>query len=694
MKIRFKNHSLIIFFILFIFYSPLASQQLSFLRVEDQKIVNEKNEEVLLGGFNLGNWLIDPGMIKLNDIKGIEPGKDIFDFFVKRFEEQKAMKIYSTYVENYIIEQDIKYLSELGVNFVRVPFDYRALLDEQYTKNNLYYLDKLIKWCKKYKIYVLIAMQSAPGEKSTNKKRLGKRLKNELWTKEENIKLTIQMWYNIAIKYKNESTVAGYDILNEASGSPDYKTLVQVYNKIYHAIRNNDKKHIIFMQDALKGIYRLPIASNVGWSNVVYSFHLYPSWGGTASRNKIKALYQVQFPSLKAYADYNDMPFHAGKFNISKGRVDLLKKFMHVFTEYGWPWNIWSYKCIDNSNDGSLCLVGRTEKWSAPDLNKMNFEEAKNFFKKFNTASLKKNSAFESMIRAYFKKIKKFKRPQYVYPDKLILVPQNGYFLRAKANKGIRIEWNKKNTHFGSWNRADSVLWLFNIKKRGVYKIVLDHITAAKNARLSLIVDHYRYKDMAIPRNSGGRKGYVKKTAGYIRLEKGDHALKIIGKTPDTKIMNLRSVEITYKGQDIKQTGEATLLSPKFNEEIILTPHLVSGINRKKSLCVEWQNNPPNLGYMSGGESFGWKINSPIESDYELCFHFSTPQRGVKFKIYVNGKIFKTVKAIRTGDWYNYKLNKAGKIHLRKGKNTIRFEVLSKYNEKTGNFRDVRMKKQ
>ncbi|MDD5066113.1 MAG: cellulase family glycosylhydrolase [bacterium] len=685
-----------LFLILIVCSCPLKGQGLSFLRVDGQRVVNVKNDEVLLGGFNLGNWLlVEPWMLKLS-IDGIQTGRDIFDLFEKRFGEEKAMSIYMTYVENYITEQDIRYLSGLGVNFIRVPFWYRAVFDLKYTRKEMHYLDKVIGWCRKYGIYVLLDMHSAPGGQTTDIGILGERLRNELWTKEENIQLLIQMWQKIAGRYKDESIVAGYDILNEASGAPGYETMIQVYDRIYRAIRVIDRKHIIVIEDGLKGISRLPRPSDMGWNNVLYSFHFYPTFGGPDNMEEIKAASQVFLPSVRAAADFFNMPFHVGECNsmsMAKGGVEYLDRYIRIFREYGWPWNIWSYKRIDDNDEDRWGLVGRLKEWPVPDLNTMTFEEARDLFKSFNSSQVGSNPVYEAMIRAYFKDLKDFKRPDYLLPDKLVLVPQNGYLIRAKSYDGLRIEWNRKKANYGFWNKGDSVLWKINIKKAGMYKVVLDYATDAPEARLSLILDHYRYKELVLPRTRAGWEDYRKNVEGYLSLEPGEHFLKITGKSPDNGIMNLRCVELVYEGKDIP-AGQASLrLSPGSDEEIVLTPCDVTRINRKKSLSVEWQNNPPNFGYMSGWESFEWDICLLNESDYALAFNFSTPQQGIIFEIYVNGGIFKSVKAPSTGDWHNYLLNEPGKVKLRKGKNTIKFVALSGYDENTGNFRDVRLKK-
>ena len=205
-----KKTILIFYLFLVILFKLVYADELYFLHTRDTRIVNEQNEEVYLYGFNLGNWLlVEPWMLKFSSLPGIEAGADIFNIFEKRFGIDKAKEIYKTYMDNYITEYDIKYLASLGVNFLRIPFWYRAVVDKKYTPEEMYYLDRVIGWCRKYKIYCLIDMHGAPGGQSDWSGILGERMNNQLWNNEGYLNETIELWKKIARKYKDEKAVAG-----------------------------------------------------------------------------------------------------------------------------------------------------------------------------------------------------------------------------------------------------------------------------------------------------------------------------------------------------------------------------------------------------------------------------------------------------------------------------------------------------
>ncbi|MBN1899208.1 MAG: cellulase family glycosylhydrolase [Spirochaetes bacterium] len=668
----------------------MQAKELSFLKVDGRMIVNEKGQEVLLGGFNLGNWLLlEPWMLGFNIFDEIQSGKDIFDMFEKRFGEAKAKELYRTYVDNYVTEQDIKYLAGLGINFVRIPFWYRALFDKKYSEKELFYLDKLIKWCKKYKIYVLIDLHGAPGGQSQDSPILGERSDNRLWDNKENIQKTVTIWQTIAKKYKNEKTVIGYDLLNEAMGAPSIHDLMDIYDLLYKAIRKIDTRHIIFIEDALKGVYRLPQPEERGWDNVCYSFHFYPTFGQPDNMDRVKEASEIVLPSLRAAQEQLNVPFHIGEFNsmtMTKGGVEFLRWYMRIFMDYGWSWNIWNYKRINDDEEDMWGLTGRMDDWVVPDIRKASFEEIKRVFKGFNSKSLKKNVIYEAMLKDFFKELKKAKISK--KSKNIVCVPLNGFILRERAGEGIRIEWGKKKVNYGFWNEGDVALWKIKIDKKGVYKIIMDGGTGSDQAKVSLLIGHYKYNQVTIDKTLGGWQGYKKIELGNIQLDKGTHVLKIRGEYPESGVINLRSLELAYLGD-----RETETLDPVLEDRIVLTPLDLYELKREKSLCVEWQNNPPNIGYLSGGESFSFKIDLPASSDYDIKFDFATPNPNSKFKIIVNEKIVNQVGLPFTGAWDKYTIINGGKAFFQKGENIITFEAVSDHPENTGNLRHVFLEK-
>jgi aryl-phospho-beta-D-glucosidase BglC (GH1 family) len=137
--------------------------------------------------------------------------------------------------------------------------------------------DSLIAWCKANHVYVFLDLHAAPGGQG-NDLNISDRdpSKPSLWQSEANKQKTIELWQKIAARYESDTTVGGYDIINEPNwgfedtagdrnGLKEQKNqpLKQLMMDITKAIRAVDKNHIIIIEGN-------------GWGN---NYHgILPTW--------------------------------------------------------------------------------------------------------------------------------------------------------------------------------------------------------------------------------------------------------------------------------------------------------------------------------------------------------------------------------------------------------------------------------
>ena len=265
------------------------------LYVENGTIIDKYGNEVVLTGINLGGWLLQETWMCA--VTGSECNSDSFALLKSRgFSDGEIRTLFESYADHYITEHDIETIARLGLNCLRVPFWYRNFMDENlvYYENDpdknpgFLYLDRVIEWAKKHGLYVILDMHGAPGGQSTDHS-CGIIGKNELYTKEENLAAMEELWTRIATRYRDNTTVAAYDIMNEpmnnntayengwAAGSTEAieKTL-SVYRCMIKAIRHVDEAHIITVEGIWSMSY-LPNPKTEGWTNMMYQLHLYDS---------------------------------------------------------------------------------------------------------------------------------------------------------------------------------------------------------------------------------------------------------------------------------------------------------------------------------------------------------------------------------------------------------------------------------
>ena len=164
--LKLKAFGLVILFLLATFCSPRLVEAKGFLHTRGQDIVDENGDKIMLQGVGLGNWLLPEGYMWKFGPLGDRPRK-IEKIVSDLIGPQDAEKFWLDFRKHYITEADIKRISEIGFNSVRPALNARRFLTEgenpSYVDEGFELLDNLVKWCKKYDIYVIIDMHGAPG---------------------------------------------------------------------------------------------------------------------------------------------------------------------------------------------------------------------------------------------------------------------------------------------------------------------------------------------------------------------------------------------------------------------------------------------------------------------------------------------------------------------------------------------------
>jgi endoglucanase len=277
-------HLLTIFLISNLYTVYIYGQnKMSFLHTSRQDIVNEKGEKVFLKGVGLGNWLLPEGYMWKFGAAGDRPRK-IEKVISDLIGEERAKDFWKEFRENYITENDIKKIAELGFNSVRPALNSRVFMTEEenpvFLEDGFKLIDSLVTWCNKYGIYVILDMHGAPGGQTGANIDDSPNDLPELFIEQKYQDQLVSLWLKLVERYKENPTIAAYDLLNEPlpvnTGSADkYKhLLIPVYKRLINEIRKIDKKHMFTLEgydwsnDWL--LFDKPLDNNI-----FYQFHYY-----------------------------------------------------------------------------------------------------------------------------------------------------------------------------------------------------------------------------------------------------------------------------------------------------------------------------------------------------------------------------------------------------------------------------------
>jgi endoglucanase len=320
----------------------LTAQTEKFITVKGKEIIGTDNKPFLIRGTNLGNWLVPEGyMFKF---KSVNSPRLINEALTELLGPEEMAIFWKKYQDTYITEPDIHFLKASGMNSIRIPFNYRLFTSESYCGQNnpnrgFELLDRVIGWCKKERLYVILDMHCAPGGQTGDNIDDGYGYPF-LFNSKAMQQLTADIWRRIAAHYKNETIVMGYDLLNEPiatyfNAAELNPYLEPVYKEITRAIRTVDKNHILFIGGAQWDSNFKPFGPPFD-SKLVYTFHKY--W--TEPVQKV----------IQDYIDFrdkNNVPVYCGE--TGENTDEWVKNFKDLLEKNNIGWHYWPYKKIDNT---------------------------------------------------------------------------------------------------------------------------------------------------------------------------------------------------------------------------------------------------------------------------------------------------------------------------------------------------------
>ncbi len=283
----------------------------------------------------------------------------------RRFGAEGREELLGTFQDAWIRERDIQWLAEQGFTLVRVPMTWRELthgpLEDPPTALRwddaaLGRLDTLLDWCEAARIYAVIDIQEAPGGQNDYSG------EPRLYADPAMQELTVELWETLSERYRDRNVVAAYSLLAEPLGAPSTRARDEVYDRIVAAIRAKGDDHLLVIHDGFFGMATLPDPATYGWTNVVYSTHLF-EWSArdTESYRALIRFYDTLFTQTQAQ---QGVPYFIGSFSPiwdEPWAYEIAHELVTFFEQHGWPWSLWTLKRVDDPLE--VRLWGESTAW-------------------------------------------------------------------------------------------------------------------------------------------------------------------------------------------------------------------------------------------------------------------------------------------------------------------------------------------
>ncbi len=324
-----------------------------FVSVRGPEIVAPDGKPMLLRGINLGNWLVPEGyMFKFESATS---PRMINDVIAELIGEDAAEDFWNAYRDAYITRDDLRFSRELGLNSVRIPFHWNLFSvresDGALEGPGVRLMDRVIGWCRDEHLWAILDMHCAPGGQT------GDNIDDSrgypfLFESARSQERVTKIWTAIAARYRNESTVLGYDLLNEPIATYFDSTalnplLEPLYRRITAGIRSVDTNHLVFLGGAQwDGNFR--VFGPPFDAKLVYTFHRY--WCDTT---------QAMIQEFVDFRTRYSVPLWMGESG--ENTDEWIDAWRRLQERNNIGWCFWPYKKMDASRN--LVTFPRPDGW-------------------------------------------------------------------------------------------------------------------------------------------------------------------------------------------------------------------------------------------------------------------------------------------------------------------------------------------
>lgn len=333
-----------------------------FLHAEGRFFADGNGNIVQLKGAALGNWMLLEGYMW-----GFMTTDCNREWMIQRTFERLAGKeasdrFFPEYRKAFVTEGDIHRMAQIGFNSVRLPFNWKHFMHEgpgiRFKEEGFERLDEVIGWCRKHGLYAILDMHAAPGGQTGSNIDDGIDDVPRLFIDGDNRDKALELWKRIAERYKDETAVGGYDLLNEPL-RPYRETapvkdldhlipsLIRFYDECVKCIRSVDKNHLFSIEGA-HWARDTRVFTHLYDPNMCIHFHAYWTQAHKALLEKYIAL-----------SEKFNVPLWLGE--TGENTLEWYTTLFPMLDENGISWNFWEWKKSIRRN--SNYVIRQPEGW-------------------------------------------------------------------------------------------------------------------------------------------------------------------------------------------------------------------------------------------------------------------------------------------------------------------------------------------
>ncbi|XP_021723167.1 probable glucan 1,3-beta-glucosidase A [Chenopodium quinoa] len=310
-----------------------------------------------------GGWGDDNPSVFVMNIVGTLQG----EFQVTNgYGPEKAPEVMKEHWNTFIVEDDFRFISQNGLNAVRIPVGWWIASDptppKPFVGGSLQALDNAFTWAQKYGIQVIIDLHAAPGSQNGNE-HSGTRDGSLEWGKTDaTVQQSVAVIDFLASRYAKKSNLLAIELINEpVAPAVTLDTLKSYYQQGYDTVRKYSSSAYVIMSNRLGPIDArelFPVASGKQLTVVdVHYYNLFSSIFDNMSVQQNIDFINNNRSSDLSYITTSDGPLTfvgewVAEWQVNGATKEDLQNFgkaqLQVYGRATFGWAYWTYKNVNN----------------------------------------------------------------------------------------------------------------------------------------------------------------------------------------------------------------------------------------------------------------------------------------------------------------------------------------------------------
>ncbi|KAK9741073.1 hypothetical protein RND81_03G079400 [Saponaria officinalis] len=279
----------------------------------------------------------------------------------------KAPQVMTEHWNTFIVEDDFRFISENGINAVRIPVGWWIASDptppKPFVGGSLLALDNAFIWAQKYGIKVIVDLHAAPGSQNGNDHSATRDGSLEWGKTDETIQQSVDAIEFLTARYAQNSQLYAVELINEpqSSGVP-LDTLTKYYEAGYEAVRRHSSSAFVVMSNRLGGGVDprelFPLASTLQLTVIdVHYYNLYSDMFSTMTvQQNIDYINQTRTSDLSYITTSSGPLIFVGEWvaewEASGATKDDFLNYanvqLQVYGRASFGWAYWTLKNVNN----------------------------------------------------------------------------------------------------------------------------------------------------------------------------------------------------------------------------------------------------------------------------------------------------------------------------------------------------------